>query len=468
LSKYAPSDKHTMKHARVVYKILVVEDDNAMRDACVMFFREAGYACTAAASGEEALGLLQDGREYDIVIADIKMPGMDGIELLRRVKECDPTIEVLLMTGYGSIRSAVEAMKLGAADYVTKPFDRQRLLDMIAAILQDDALGRGVFRFRSSSHGAFQFDNIIGGSRAMRRVYDSIEAASRSRSTVLICGESGTGKELVAKAIHYNGPRSNAPFVPVNCSAIPHELIESELFGHTKGSFTGASSDAVGLFRAADGGTLFLDEVGDMPLSTQAKLLRVVQDGMVRAVGNTAEIAVDVRIIAATNRDIAEAVRLGQFREDLFYRLSVITITIPPLRDRREDIPALIYHFIDKLNRSSHRKITGVERKALAAMMGYSWPGNVREMESLLENVFVFGRSNTIRIADLPQAVAACADYNGDTSADVRLPSLREAERNLIERALKLANGNKAKAARMLGISRPRLYNKMRAYQISL
>ncbi|MHC4605195.1 MAG: sigma-54-dependent transcriptional regulator, partial [Planctomycetota bacterium] len=312
-------------------KILVVEDDTAMRQSCAKLFRLEGYDVAEAPSAADALDQIRERGDIDIVLTDIKMPGMDGMALLRESRRLDPSIVVVLMTGYGSIKNAIEAMKHGAADYITKPFDTNELLMTVSKIVQLSGLREEVSRLRSELRDKYHFDNIVGISSSMQLVCEKIEAARKTDSTVLICGESGTGKELVAKAIHYNSLRAEKPFVPVNCAAMPRELIESELFGHKKGAFTGASSDSSGLFRAADGGTLFLDEIIEMPYGSQAKLLRALQEKLIRPIGGAEEVPVDVRVIASTNHDVDEAISNNKFRKDLYYRVSVIRIKLPPL-----------------------------------------------------------------------------------------------------------------------------------------
>ena len=450
--------------------ILVVEDDAAMRESCVKLFRVKGYGTAQASCGLKALDRIREQRDIDIVLTDLKMPGMDGVSLLKEIKRLDTSIEVVLMTGYGSVKNAVEAMKHGAADYITKPFDTNELLMTIDKIVQLSNLREEVSRLRSELRDKYCFDNIVGSSAGMQLVYDRIEAARKTTSTVLVCGESGTGKELVAKAIHYNSQRSENPFVPVNCAAIPKDLVESELFGHKKGAFTGAFAEAIGLFRASHGGTIFLDEILEMPYPTQAKLLRALQERRIRPVGGTEETPIDVRVIASTNQNVEEAIRDKRFREDLYYRLSVIRIDVPPLRERPEDIPALVHHFIAKFNHAFQRAVEGAAVEALRTLARYRWPGNVRELESALEQAFALGRSDTIRRCDLPTAITDRVDDDGHEAwaqqgQDIP-PTLSEAERELLLQALKIAGGNKTRAAKLLGISRPRLYKMIERHHV--
>ncbi|MBI4640350.1 MAG: sigma-54-dependent Fis family transcriptional regulator, partial [Candidatus Tectomicrobia bacterium] len=359
-------------------KILIVEDDPDMADSCQKLFRRAGFAAEVVSSGTEALRAVERDNSVRIILTDLRMPEMDGVELLQRAKKHDPSLDVLIMTGYGTIQSAVQAIKIGATDYITKPFDKDELLQAVKKIVKMQKLQQEVSRLRSELQTKYRFDNIIGQSQKMKEVFEKMAAAAENDFPVLITGESGTGKELVAKAIHYSGLRSKGPFVPVNCGALPRDLIESELFGHKRGSFTGAINDAPGLFRSAREGTIFLDEIAEMSHDTQAKLLRALQEKRIRPVGEAKEVPVDIRIMAATNLDIKKALEDGTLREDLYYRLSVITINLPSLRERIDDLPLLVHHFIDKLNTLYKREIKGIEDGALNLLMEYSWPGNIR------------------------------------------------------------------------------------------
>jgi DNA-binding NtrC family response regulator len=440
--------------------ILIVEDDVGMRESCAKLLRLEGYGAFEASGAAEAVDLLHVRGDIDIVLTDQDMPGNGGVALLKEIKLLNQGIEVILMTSYGTIRSAVEAMMLGAADYITKPFDSTDLLSTIGKIVQLGGRREEVARLRSELRDKYQFHDIVGSSSRMWSVFEKIEAARNTATTVLIFGESGTGKELVAKAIHCHGLRADHPFLPVNCAAIPRDLIESELFGHRKGAFTGATEDCPGLFRAAEGGTLFLDEIVDMPIGTQAKLLRALQERSIRSIGATEETPVNVRVIASTNQVLEDAIQQNRFREDLYYRLAVIRIEIPPLRERRDDVPALVEHFIDKFNKTSERKFRGIDVDALEALGRYRWPGNVRELEGVIENAFAMGKSEVIRKADLPPHVVSPGRAGLGPAGRDRLdvPTLMEAERELLSRAMKAADGNKTVAARILGVSRPRLY----------
>jgi DNA-binding NtrC family response regulator len=456
-----------MKAGPVAAKVLIVEDDLEMADTCERIFRREGIPVAKTYSGEEALQLIRTDPEISIVLTDLRMPGMDGTEVLRRVKELRPEVDVIIMTGYGTIQNAIQAMKIGATDYITKPFDREELLRSVNQILESRRLKDEVERLRSELEETYGFSNIVGRSPGMRRVFGQIRAASRNESNVLIVGESGTGKELVARAIHYTGTRKKGPFVPVNCSAIPRELIESELFGHKRGSFTGASQDTIGLFRSADGGTLFLDEIAEMPLETQATLLRTLQDKKVRPVGDVQEIQVDVRFIAAMNQSVEDALRLGKLRQDLYYRIGVILIHLPPLRERTEDIPFLIQYFVEKFNRSFPNKIDGLKPEALERLKLYHWPGNVRELENVIESIFALGVEGKIGPEHLPGHIRVPGRQAPVPPETPVVKPLAEAERDAVVRALMATGGNKSRAAEILGISRTRLYKKIRDYGLT-
>lgn len=452
-----------------IVKILIVEDDAAMRQSCAKVFLLKGFEVVEASSANEALDEIRTCGDIDIVLTDLKLPGMDGVALLEEIKHLSATIEVVLMTGYGSIKNAVNAMKHGAADYITKPFDTDELLMTVGKIVQLSDLREEVSQLRSELHEKYRFDNIVGTSRVMQDVYKKIEAARKTDSTVLICGESGTGKELVARAIHYNGLRADTPFVPVNCAAVPKELVESELFGHKKGAFTGAFTDSTGLFGAANGGTIFLDDILDMPYASQAKLLRALQEKRIRPVGGAEEVPVDVRVIASANRNLDDAVENEKFRQDLFYRLSVIRITLPPLRERTDDIPSLARHFISKFNDALPQNVTGITKDALEVLARYRWPGNIRELESAIENAFALGNSEMIRLCDLPSHIVECVEVESHPSSaegSTSVTSMVEAEKKLLLNALKAADGNKTHAARLLGVSRPRLYKMIQRHGV--
>jgi len=476
-------------------RILVVEDDAKHGAMCARLLQRRGYQARSITSAREALSLLAQNGDIDLVLADLQMPEMDGIQLLSAVKGKYPHIEFIVMTGYGTVKSAVEAMQLGAAHYIQKPFDHDELNLLIQRALEKKQLEEKVDRLRAELQGKYSFENVIGKSQVMQAVLEKMAAACGNRATVLITGESGTGKELVARGIHYNtfsggepaghpeissretssssrtvGPtlnESDAPFVAVNCGALPKDLIESELFGYKKGAFTGAVSDSEGLFRAANGGTIFLDEVMEMSPDLQVKLMRVLQERRIRHLGDTREFPVDVRVIAATNKPVEESLESGAIRKDLYYRLSVITIHLPALRDRADDIPLLVEHFLKKHQRSYGSTVAGVDPQAMDTLMKYLWPGNVRELENLIEMLLAYGKSPIIRMTDLPERIVESVQPQKKASMlGDEVFTLKEAERKLIINALAKSKGNKSLAAQMLGISRKSLYKKIEDYGI--
>ena len=425
---------------------------------------EAGYRVQTAASGEDGLRLFEKD-SFDAVITDITMPGMGGMDVLAKIRLKDPHLPVIIITAYGTIESAVEAMKQGAFDYVTKPFNRDELRLTLDKALRMTRIERENVELRAEIKGRYRFDGIIGSSEKIRAVLEMAGRVAASDASVLITGESGTGKELLAKGIHFNSRRADGPFVAVNCAAIPENLIESELFGHVRGAFTGAVKDKEGKFELADGGTLFLDEIGDLRIDLQAKILRALQERQVDRVGGGLPIPVDVRVIAATNKDIERAVKDGRFREDIYYRLSVIAIHMPPLRERKDDIPLLVRHFIRKFNKDSDVRI---DPEAVDILTAYGWPGNVRELENSVERASVLRRGDTITRAELP-------DKLGKEKASVEniilnLPdegiSLEDLEKNLIIKALEKHKGNQTRAAEYLGITRPTLIYRMDKFGI--
>jgi DNA-binding NtrC family response regulator len=447
-------------------RILVVEDDPNHGAMCARLLERKGYKARALTSGREALTVLAQNGEIDLVLADLQMPEMDGIQLLSAVKGKYPKIEFIVMTGYGTVKTAVEAMQLGASHYIQKPLDHEELNLLIQRAIEKRKLEEKVNRLTAELQGKYSFENVIGKSAIMQTLHEKMAAACGNRATVLITGESGTGKELVARGIHYNTFKQDAPFVAVNCGALPKDLIESELFGYKKGAFTGAVADSEGLFCAANGGTIFLDEIMEMPPELQVKLMRVLQERTIRHLGDTREIAIDVRVIAATNKSVGEALESGAVRKDLYYRLSVITIHIPPLRERAEDVPLLVEHFLKKHESNYNKTVTGVEPEAMDALMKYSWPGNVRELENLVEMLLAYGKSSTVRLLDLPERIVdSGAPAKTGTLGD-HVYTLKEAERQLIINALAKSKGNKSLAAHMLGISRKSLYKKLLDYGI--
>lgn len=441
--------------------ILVVDDDADMRELAHDILKDRGHQVATAGSGEEALKRLAE-EDYAVVLTDLRMKGMQGIELLTQIKRDYADINVILMTAFGSVETAVEAMKHDASDYLTKPVKKDELVRVVERVLRETALRREVNRLRKEVHKEYSFHQIVGKSKAIQAVFELIRRVADSPTNVLITGESGTGKELVAKAIHYNSSRKEAPFVPVNCAAIPEQLLESELFGHMRGSFTDAKADKRGLFEEAQKGTLFLDEISELPLMLQAKILRAIQEREIRRVGATKPVSVDVRIIAATNLNLSEEVKNKRFREDLYYRLNVIELKLPPLRERLEDIPLLVAAFLKKCSEAGRKEVKGVSESALAMLMDYPWPGNVRELENVIERAVTLSRGEKISPDDLPQAVQGARGDRRvlDEAAEKSLP-LHEIEKEYIKKILDKTGGNKYQAAHALGIDRKTLYRKL-------
>ncbi len=446
-------------------RILVVDDEEQMRDLLVKVLERKGYQVSVCGNGVDALAFLE--REpADLVVTDVRMPGLSGMEALRAIKELNPDIVVIIMTAFGSIDQAVQAVKEGAYDYINKPFKIDEMLLTIEKALDERRLRHEVSSLRQELRTRYHFENLIGKSRAMQEIFGLIEQVAGSRSTVMVYGKSGTGKELVAKAIHYNSPRSTRAFVAVNCAAIPAELLESELFGHEKGSFTGAIATKVGKFELATGGSLFLDEVGSMRLDLQAKILRALQEREVERVGGTRTIKIDVRVIAATNRDLKKAVEEGTFREDLYYRLNVVPITLPDLKDRQEDIPLLANHFVQKFAQESNPAIREISKEAMAVLMSHAWPGNVRELENVIERAVTLGHGPAVLSTDLPTHLAGGA--NPLERALTREATLEDLERDYIAMILQRTKGHQIRAATILGIDRRTLYRKIRRYGLRL
>lgn len=442
--------------------ILIVDDEKNMRWALEKALRPAGYETISAAGGPEGLKLAAS-ENPDLVLLDLKMPGMDGLEVLGKLKELNPKLPVIMITAHGTMETAVEAMKAGAYDYISKPFDVEEMKLTIAKALEVQALAKEVAHLRSELERKYSFENIIGKSDRMQAVFDLIERVADTLASVIIYGESGTGKELVARAIHYRSSRKNKPYIQVNCAALPETLLESELFGHEKGAFTGAISRKPGRFELADGGTLFLDEIGDLSPAVQVKLLRVLQEKTFERVGGVETIKVDVRIIAATNRDLAEAIKEGAFREDLYYRLNVVPIKLPPLRERGEDLPLLIDYFLKRYDPAG--RLQGLAPEAAKRMVEYWWPGNVRELENAIERASIIARGDRIGFDDLPQEIVRGEGAPARRAAAFQLPeegiSLEDVERDLIRQALERSGGNQTRAAKLLGISRHTLIYRM-------
>ncbi|MBI4254969.1 MAG: sigma-54-dependent Fis family transcriptional regulator [Candidatus Rokubacteria bacterium] len=442
-------------------KVLVVDDEPSILRLLNEALTQWGYQVTTAANAREAIEALRTGL-FDAAITDIRMPDMSGLELLREIKKHDDAIEVLVMTGYPTIASAVEALKEGAYDYLSKPLILDELRHLMARVTERRFLKGEVHSLRARLGEELVVNELVGNSPPMQRVKDIIAKVAATDSPVLIEGDSGTGKELVAAAIHRLSARVKGPFIPVNCSAIPEDLLESEFFGHVRGAFSGAVSDALGLFRGAHDGTIFLDEIAELSPALQVKLLRVLQEMLVRPVGSTKAYPVDVRVIAATNRDIETAIADGRFRQDLYYRLNVVRISLPPLRARRDDIPALVNHFLRRFNRRFRRDVRGIAPDALAALSAYDFPGNVRELENLIERAFAMGAREQITLGDLPSLAKPAVVASGVATGAI--PQLADVEKELILRALAYYTDDKEAAARALGISRRTIYRRLKEY----
>jgi len=442
------------------WRILVVDDDIEMCNLLTEFLREEGFKVFATGDSLEASNLINH-EEFDLIITDLKMKGLKGLDLLENVQRVSPLTPVIIITAFGSIESAIKAMKMGAYDYITKPFQMDELLLTLRKALETRQLKKEVIRLKREVESRYQFHQIIGKSPPMQKIYDLIERISNTSSNVLITGESGTGKELVAKAIHYNGVRKEGPFIAVNCAAIPETLLESELFGYKRGAFTDAKSDKRGLLFEAHEGTLFLDEITEMPLSLQAKLLRVIESREFRPLGDTSAYSVDVRIISTSNRDIESLIQQGKFREDLYYRLKVIDIEMPPLRERKEDIPLLIKAFIERFNTELKKNVSGVSEEAMKILLNYSWPGNVRELENIIQRAITLSREETILPEDLPNSLIQRAEEKIFEKAIEEKFSLDRLEKEYIKRILIETGGNKSKAAEILGLDRKTLYRKL-------
>ncbi len=444
------------------FKILFVDDDSQILEIVELYLRRNGYEVTTSSSGVEALELIGN-ESFSLVFTDLIMPEISGLDLLKSAKQINPDIDVVIVTGYGTIESAIEALKLGGYDYLQKPINFERLKILIDRIFEKRRLQLENMLIKRRLKERFNYDQLIGKSPPMQQIYEVIDRISLGSPTVLIQGESGTGKELVANVIHQNSTRRNKPFIPVNCGAISEGLLESELFGHVKGAFTGAVKDSPGLFMAANGGTLFLDEIAEVPPGTQVKLLRALQEKKIRRVGDTRETEVDVRIIAATNKDLDHEIARKTFRKDLYYRLNVISIRMPALREIRQDIPHLVQHFIKKFGETNQRKVNGVSSEAMELLMNYHWPGNVRQLENVIERAFALGTGETIEALDLPAEIRERRQDEHQERIDFDLGSN---EKRLIIRALQHTNGNKAEAAKLLGINITTVYRKLEKYKI--
>ena len=442
-------------------RILVVDDEESIREFLEIMLRKEGYEVTCAEDGQRALEIIKK-KSVDLVISDLQMPNMTGIELLKHVKDQYPDLLFMMITAFGTTETAVEAMKLGAYDYITKPFKIDEVRINIANALRSQNLEVENRTLKKELGKEYSFQNLVGNSETMHRIYELIKRVSQTPTNVLVTGESGTGKEMVAKAIHFNGPLKDRPFVTVNCGAIPESLMESEMFGHKKGSFTGAVADKSGLFEVADGGTLFLDEVGELPLSIQVKLLRAIQERVIRRVGATEDTKIEVRIIAATNRDLEDMVKTGAFRQDLFYRLNVINIRTPSLRERPEDIPALATHFLKKYNDRLTKQVGTISAEAMEMLKKYDYPGNVRELENIIERTVALEGGATILPESLPPFVNTPSGrkngfrrtrFKSPTRGLIWIKIMGQIEKELLIKAIHAAGGVKKKAAKLLSIT---------------
>ncbi|MCD6571013.1 MAG: sigma-54-dependent Fis family transcriptional regulator [Deltaproteobacteria bacterium] len=455
------------------YKILVVDDEIQNREYLAEVLIPAGYEVGYAEGGKDAIAKMSQD-VYHIVLTDLYMPELDGLGVIQHIIESNLNCVGIIYTGYGSIKTAVDAMKIGAFDYITKPFKPDEIIVVIQKAIEYLNLREENLHLKEQLKSRYKFDNIVGNSDKMQKVFEMVEKIAATESTVLILGESGTGKELIARAIHYNSPRGGHPFVPVNCGAIPEELLESELFGHEKGAFTGAFRARMGRFELAQGGSIFLDEISEMSPSLQVKLLRVLQEREFERVGGVRPIKADIRIIAATNKDLDEEVRKGRFREDLYYRLNVIPIRLPPLRERRDDTPLLIKHFLEKYNSGPSNKITDFSKDAMAVLMQYKWPGNVRELENLVERMVVLCDGPVVNITDLPDKILAGSSDGSSCVPQIELPeggidlssAVNEFERTIIMQALAKSGWVKNRAARLLHVNRTTLVEKIKKQKL--
>ena len=448
-------------------RILIVDDEDGMRRLLGRVLSREGYEVTTASGGAEALKHVARDR-FDLVVTDIKMPEMDGLELLKELKDYEPSVPIIVMTAYGTVENAVQALRLGAYDYIAKPFETDEIKLTVAKALERERLLAENRYLHEELEGRYDFSGIIGGSPAMKQVYEMASSVAASNANVLIAGESGTGKELLARSIHYNSPRKEKPFVVLNCAALSEGVLESELFGHEKGAFSGALDQRKGRFERADQGTLFIDEVAEMTLSAQVKLLRVIQEHEFERVGGNKTISVDVRIVAATNKILEDEVKHGRFREDLYYRLNVVNIHVPPLRSRREDIEPLTRHFLSKYAGETGKKISDIAPRAISCLLAHDWPGNVRELQNVIERAVVLSKGTVLTPRDFPQ------NLQGDDQICLQLPEtggsltdiLEDLERQLIVQTLQREKGSQTKAAETLGIKRTTLRYKMEKYRM--
>jgi len=449
-------------------RILVVDDEESHRIMLRAVLKEEGYDVSEASDGAEAVKAVEQ-EPFDLILLDIRMRTMDGIEALIEIRKISPLMPVLIMTAYASVKTAVEALKAGAFEYLTKPLDIEELKILIEKALELYQLRAENIALKERLGDRFDFAKIIGRSPKMKEVFDTLSLVAPTDATVLILGESGTGKELVANSIHHNSPRASQPFIKVSCAALPETLLEGELFGHEKGAFTGAIARREGRFQLAHRGTIFLDEVGEMSMTTQTKLLRVLQEKEFEPLGSTRTVKVDVRVIAASNKDLEREVKEGRFREDLFYRLNVVPVSLPALRERKEDIPALATHFFAIYRDKNKKETKDISRKAMDLLMRYDWPGNIRELENCVERAVILARGEIIAPADLPPAIQALTSSDREVQG-LELPSgisLQEVEKALIVKTLEDTGGNRTRAAEILGINRRTLQNKLKEYGIN-
>ena len=454
-------------------RVLIVDDDEAHAQAVAESLQRVGYDCTVAASGKRAVALIES-QTYDVIVTDLMMDEVDGLEILRKSKEELPDAEVILLTGHASIKTAVSAGQHGVHTYLTKPLDITELRHAVEKASSRVRLLRNNAELSRRLDEKFGYEGVIGNSPAMHRVMEKLRSVAPTDSTVLILGESGTGKELAARALHQNSDRKNKPFVPLNISALPESLLEGELFGHEPGAFTGAVGRRIGKFEHANGGTLFLDEVGEMPMPTQIKLLRVLEDRKLSRIGMNEEMDVNVRVVAATNADMQEGIRKGTFRKDLYFRLAVVTIELPPLRERRSDIPLLMDSFLKQLANKNHRPIPIITRQAQQALIAYDWPGNVRELRNTMEGMMILDRDGRLDVDDLPQDIAPVGPGAENTDGQSLLLGadalvgrpLVEVEKYYIQRALELTGGKREEAAHLLEIGERTMYRKIKEYDI--
>ncbi len=446
-------------------KILVVDDDPDTVAVLTELLTKEGHQVSTCTTGAEAVAMGRD-EKYDVVLADIRLPDMDGLSVLRALEEAGPETAVIMMTAFGTVETAIQAIKTGAYDYVPKPFKLDEVRIVVQRALERKRLLQENRRYRQELRGKYRLENVVGASGPMLETFKTVARVAPTRSTVLIQGESGTGKELIARTIHYNSERAQGAFVAVDCGALPETLLESELFGHERGSFTGATGLKRGLFEVARGGTCFLDEIGDVSLTFQSRLLRVLQEHEIKRVGGTEPLKVDVRLIAASNQNLETLVKTHKFREDLFYRLSVVTITLPPLRERQDDIPLLAEFFLRKAGQEAGKRVERIAPEALALLTAYSWPGNVRELEHTIERAVILTQNPTLLPQDLPPALQAPA--SGRPAAEAPVLPLREVERRHVLLALERANGNRKRAAEWLGVTRRTLYRMAARHGIQL